>query len=104
MPVASKGSPAQLRGFESVAFRTWLLTRGAGAPPKSIPEIVELYMGWCIFAMFIPNDPMIMLIVMPFTLWLTEIELAQDWTDLRVRVSGTGLSQVLVACRNTRGD
>ncbi len=64
---------------------TWLLIRGAGLPPKAIPEVVELYVGWCTLAMFIPNDPIVPLIVMQFRLWLTEIELAQDWTDWRER-------------------
>ncbi len=64
---------------------TWLLMRGASLPPKAIPEVVELYVGWCALGMFLPDDRLTPLIVMQFKLWLTEIELAQDWTDWRER-------------------
>ena len=63
----------------------WLLTRGPALPPKAVPEVAELYVGWCAFGMFYPSDPLTPLIVAEFKLWLTSIELASDWKDWRER-------------------
>lgn len=63
----------------------WLLKCGADLPFKAIPEVVELYVGWCALGMFLPDDTMTPLIVTQFKLWLVDIELAHDWTDWRER-------------------
>ncbi len=63
----------------------WLLTRSADLPPKAIPEVAELYVGWCALGLFFPEDRLTPLIVAQFKLWLTEIELAHDWEDWRER-------------------
>ena len=63
----------------------WLLKLDSDLPPKAIPEVAELYVGWCTLGMLFPDHRLTPLIVTRFKLWLIEIELAHDWTDWRER-------------------
>lgn len=67
----------------------WVLSQGLKLPLRAVPEVVELYIGWCSLGLFVPGDRLTPLVLTQFKIWLTDIENAKDWDDWRDRRART---------------
>jgi hypothetical protein len=62
----------------------WLLNLGVNIPGAAVPDVVELYCGWCTLGI-IGKDALTPVLVRWLYHWLLEIETAHDAGDPRVR-------------------
>ncbi|NGO54299.1 NACHT domain-containing protein [Allomesorhizobium camelthorni] len=68
----------------------WLLQLGNDVPAAAMPEVVDLFVGWCSIGLFVP-EPLTLAVLARFEIWLVEIEKSNDaesWRENRTVFGG----------------